>query len=87
MIGTEDAHQDAGYEDESEEPFQCCYPRLISTGNPHAFISDLFDVAETLQRRGLRLFPRNVLPAMLFGQQVKMKLQLLFYFKLDPPAV
>src|SRR6185437_11374818 len=81
IFGTANPHQDSAYENESKEPFQGHYGRLISTSDACAFVSDLFDVAEALERRGLRLLPRNVLPAMFFRQQIKMKLQLFFYFK------
>jgi hypothetical protein len=60
---------------------------MISVGNPDAFVSDLFDVPEALKRRGPRFVPAHVWPAMLFGQQIKMKLQLFIYFTLSSPAV
>jgi len=60
---------------------------MISAGDPDTFISDLFQIAEAFARRGLRFVPRHVLPAMLFGQEIKMKLQLFFYFTVSLPAV
>src|SRR6476620_4201374 len=87
IIGAENAHQDSRYENKSEEPFQSQYDRVIPTRDAHAFISDLFDVTELRPRGGLRLLPRNVWPAMFFGQQVKMELQFFFYFTIDLPAV
>ena len=87
IISTENAHQNAEKENAGKEPFQRQYRGLISTGDPYAFVPDLFDVAKALYRFGMRLLPRNVLPAMLFRQQIKMKLQLFLYFTMSPPAV
>lgn len=60
---------------------------MISAGDPYTFVSDLFQITEAFERRGLRFIPRHVLPAMLFRQQIKMKLQFFFYFTVSPPAV
>jgi hypothetical protein len=86
-FGTENSHQNSSYKKESKEPFQGQYKRMISTGDPYAFISDLFDVAEAFNRSGLRFIPGHILPAMLLGQQIKMKLQLFFDFTVNLPAV
>src|SRR3954463_10873116 len=67
IIGAENAHQNSGYKNKSEEPFQSQYEGVMATRDAHAFISDLFDVAESRPRGGLRLLPRNVWPAMFFG--------------------
>ena len=87
IFAAENSHEHAGYKNESKEPFQCQYERVISARDSHAFISDLFDVTEAVKRGGLGLFPRQVFPAMLFRQQIKMKLQLLVYFELSLPPV
>jgi len=60
---------------------------MISARDPHTFVSDLLQVTEAFQRRGLRFIPRLVLPAKLLRQQIKMKLQLFINFTVSPPAV
>src|SRR5580765_1237656 len=87
IIGAENADQNSGYENKSEEPFQSQYDGVIPTRDAYAFIYDLFDVPESRPRGGLRLLPRNIWPAMFFGQQVKMELQFFFYCTVDLPAV
>jgi hypothetical protein len=60
---------------------------MISTADPYAFVSDVFEITEAFERGGLCFIPRHVLPAKLFRQQIKMKLQFLVYFRVSPPAV
>jgi hypothetical protein len=60
---------------------------MISTADSYAFVSDLFQVTETLERFGLRFIPRHILPAKLFRQQIEMKLQLFVYVGVNWPAV
>jgi len=80
-------YENSGYENESQEPFQGRYYWVISAGDPYTLVPDLFHISKALERPGPRFIPRHVWAAMLFRQQIKMKLQLFFYFTLSPPAV
>src|SRR5690349_3647400 len=87
VISTEKTYENSEKENTRKEPLQSQHYGLISTRNFHAFVSDLFDVAKALHRLSLRLLPRNILAAVFFRQQIKMKLQLFFHFTRNTLAV
>jgi hypothetical protein len=86
-LETEDPHQHSGHKNESKEPFQCRNNWMISAADPYAFVSDLFQIAEAFERRGLCFIPGHVLPAKLFSQQIEMKLQFFVDIALSLPMV